>query len=1264
MEHTQIVTANELESFSDTRDSEAVIPELVWMLVNEVPDLTACRIPYGDAVNQPGWDGLVETDNGFKQFVPRKQSFWEIGTNAKPQRKATKDFTVRTRGMSQEERQEASYVFVTPRGSGSGGWNEPAQSRWITRRKRFGWKNVKIIDGVQLADWLREFPAIGKWLLKKTGLVKTSTGFTTPREHWDNLQQLSRSGDPPLPPKLFLVGRDQARTELERLFGGQIRQAVLAIENELDAEDFVAAFLASLEPEARRAFSNKCLFVKEADAWNSLINLKTAHVLVAHPNLDLESSGEQLHLGATSRGHAIVIPVSGAWVGGGSNLIPLRSPSASLLEATLTEASYKPERAKELAEAGALSLASLKRHLRGIGELPPYATWPSARFLAQAGLIGRWLGENASDKAALETVVGKSYGEWIELVRQETLRSDTPLTQRNESWKVISRGEAWTVLGPQLTNDDLERFKNAALIVLGERDPRFELPPDDRFAASMQGKVLQHSSALRKGMAETLALLGSRPTALTSCTQQKSELVALLVVRSLLKDADWVTWASLDSHLPMLAEAAPDEFLDAVEAALLDASKSAFSDLFAQERPGITGWNHMSGLLWALETLAWHSDHLVRVSMLLAELAEIDPGGNWSNRPINSLKDIFLPWHPQTCADIPKRKAAVDALLREHPAIGWELLMALLPTMHGVTSGSRKPAWRPYIPADWSEGGTNRDYWQQVSGYAELAVKEAAIDLKKLAELIDRLPDLPKPAHTLVLEHLESSDVAGLPEGERQPMWEALVDLVAKHRKFSDAQWALPADAVDRIDEVGRKLAPRSLTFLHRRLFSGRDFDLYEEKGDYEEQRRRLDERRKAAVEAIFQAEGLSSVLDFARQVSSSNLVGIALGWLDHEDADSALLPERLNAEEKAVGEFIRGFVWGRFWAKSWVWVDAMSMVSWTASQQASFFALLPFMHDTWRRAEQMLGDQAGLYWSQAPVNPWGPQEHLVEATEKLLQYGRPSAALECLNRLVQESEDFPPDLAVRCLLACLQDQQRLDQHNALEVIAWLQKNPAADPNALFRVEWSYLALLDHEFGGTPRTLERRIADDPKFFCEVLGLVFRSDKEERREAKPGEAEAAIATNAFRLFRAWKTVPGSNPEGGFNSAAFASWLSEVKTRTQESGHHRIAMSQIGEVLPYAPADPDGLWIHEAVAEALNAKDAGEMRSGFTCELFNMRGTHGYTAGKEEREIAAGYYTRAEALDQKGYHRFATAIRELVKSYERDAEREASRSPFED
>ena len=107
-----------------------------------------------------------------------------------------------------------------------------------------------------------------------------------------------------------------------------------------------------------------------------------------------------------------------------------------------------------------------------------------------------------------------------------------------------------------------------------------------------------------------------------------------------------------------------------------------------------------------------------------------------------------------------------------------------------------------------------------------------------------------------------------------------------------------------------------------------------------------------------------------------------------------------------------------------------------------------------------------------------------------------------------------------------------------------------------------------------------------------------------------------------------------------------------------------MSRVGQVLPYAPPDPSGLWIRKAVAAALNAKDADQMRSGFTTELFNMRGSHTFTAGREEREIAAGYRAKADAVENEGFHRLAAALRDLADWYERAAERDATRDPIKD
>jgi hypothetical protein len=626
---------------------------------------------------------------------------------------------------------------------------------------------------------------------------------------------------------------------------------ILSVESEHDAEDFIAALLEGLDAEKRRVLGNKCLFISDPETWRCITDIKTSHTLLAHPNLDLESSGEQLHLAASKNNHAVIISVSGAWGGATSSLISLRSPSESLLQTTLMENGYKFERARELATAGALSLAALKRYLRGMGALPPYSSWPSARLLAQAGLLGRWSGENAADKSIIEGLLGKGYGEWIETIRPETLRLDTPLTQRNENWKIISRGEAWSALGPQLCNDDLERFQKIALTILGEKDPKFDLPPEERFAASVRGKVLKHSTSLRKGIAETLALLGSRPEALAACSQGKPAIVALVVVRELLKDADWIKWASLNDLLPLLAEAAPKEFLDSVEAALTS-TESPFKGVYAQERPALTGWNYMTGLLWALETLAWDQHYLGRVTMLLGDLAAIDPGGGWANRPSNSLIHIFLPWHPQTCAPVEKRIAAIEGLLREQPAVAWKLLKELLPKIAGgSTSGSHKPTWRRFIPSDWQEMPKNREYSAQVIKYVDLIVGVAEQDVVKLAELIDYLPSLPPEAVSRILQHLSSAKVINLNESDRRPLWEALIDLAGKHRKFADAQWAMPLENVVQIEETAGRIAPKSRQLVFQRIFSERDFNLFEEKGDFHEQQKNLEGRRKEAVQEI-----------------------------------------------------------------------------------------------------------------------------------------------------------------------------------------------------------------------------------------------------------------------------------------------------------------------------------------------------------------------------------------------------------------------------
>ncbi len=1261
MHHAELVTTGDFAAYAQSRPAEEYIPELVSRLIKAVvSDLTRCRIPHTDAIGLSGPDGIVETVKGYPLFVPSGTSYWEIGTGDDPQDKATKDYKKRTKEFTKKERAKATFVVVTPH---STKWSEKQQRAWLKARAKDGWNAIKIIDGVQLADWLRESPYWGKWFLTKIGKVKETKGITLPTEHWENLAALVNLGEPRLPAQLFLEGRETTVKSLGQLLEGKIDKLYLRADSDKDAADFIAAFLASTADPPPSYL--RCLLISEVDAWNAMVQPKLRQVLVAHPSINLDSNGEQLYLSAKRGGHGVLMPLLGAAAAGIPDITYLKSPSAAAIEKILLAANFTPARAKLLAGAGAQSLTSLKRFMMDLPVLP-YTSWQSAPMLAKASLAGRWSSKSKADRVAMGGLVGKKYEGWIEKLRPEALRSDTPLSQHDEQWKIFSRGEAWVALGAHVSDADLDRLGKTAIKVLGENDPKFKLPKDARMTASVQGKGRQHSDGLREGLAETLALLGAKAATLTSVSIGKAESVAILTVRKLLATGDWIRWASLNHELPLLAEAAPEEFLHQVEAALRH-SKAPFKKIFAQEGDGITGGNYMTGLLWALETLAWSPKYMASVVSLLGELATIDPGGNWTNRPINSITDILLPWHPQTTAPIPNRKATVETLLREQPAIGWKVLFALLPSNHGFTTGNRKPAWQPFVPADFGDGVLRQDYIDQITAYADVAATLAADDVPQLNELIDRLPDLPDVAWNRILAHLGSDAVRALPEETRVTLWESLTDLASKHKKFADAKWALPAKEVEELNSTAVKLAPTSPFYLHRRLFSDRDHDLFDHKGDYTEQQQSLNKTREDVIRNIYQAGSTADVLKFARLVASPAKVGEALGRNGDLSADADLMPGLLESSDAIEQAVVRGFVWQRFWTKRVAWVASLDVAKWKRSEMIALFAHLPFLQEVWTLAERVMGEGIADYWKAATVNPWnGESELMAFAARKLLEKARPRAALLCLYQLAMEKKPLPTELTIKTLLAAVLDgaeNVRFDTHEVGEIIEQLQEDPTTDQDDLFKVEWAYMPLLDPDFAGAPRTMAQRIAASPEFFLQLIQLVFRS-KKEKKKTKPSRERQQKAENAYRLLRAWRIVPGTNRAGVFDPKVFAEWVVKAKQLATESGHLRVALSELGQTLPYGPKDPSGLWIHQAIAKVLNEKDTEVIRSGFTMELFNQRGVHGFTHGTAEAEIAKGYHARADEVELAGFPRFASAMRGLAKDYERDAERESKRDPFED
>ena len=1252
-----LVTENQLDNWArgNAQDAQELVVELVWRLVAaSCPQPQERRFPLGDSIGQHGPDGILHFDSGFKPFVPEGYSFWEIGTGLRSRDKATSDYKDLTDKIPESVRAESTFVFVTPlsgRGDWEHTWREGAQANWLEgRRNRNDWMDVRVIDGTKLIDWIHQFPPVEIWLANKIH-GQQMQHIETPEHRWEVLR--SYGAPPPLTPDVFLINQDRACEKIKEVLDDRATQLTLTTHFPPQAVYFTCAYLASLGEENRMDAAGRSLIISDIDAWNTVCDQWQNLILIADANLDLSGdTGSRAIQKARNAGHAVIIsgPRGGRPI---SSSAPLPMPSSYQLKEALTNAGYTEQRAHTLAGRCDGNLSSLLRLLQGQPVLPTWADKSDSTELATAVLLGSWTDSSEADRAVVNGLTGKEYGEWIGKIREIERIPDTPINYREGNWKFISRYEGWLALGRHFSEEGLDKLRNVAVSVLREKDPRFELPPQERYAASIHGKVLKHSPELRKGLAESLALLGAQSSGLVNCSQHEPENTA---IREIFENADWVLWGSLDRLLPILAEAAPDEFLSAVEQAL-EQRPCPFDELFSQEGDGILGGNYLTGLLWALETLAWDKEFLVRVCVILGDLDTHDPGGNWVNRPSNSLTIILLPWLPQTTAPTKKRKVALTTLRQKFPDVAWRLLLNLLPKQRQMSIPTSKPSWRNTIPDDWKDGVGESEYREQVSSYADLTVEMAISDMEKLKELIDQLDNLTPTAFDKVLEHLSSEAVSSKPEGQRADLWEQLTMFSQKHRIFPDADWSLPDEIVSKTEGVAAQIAPENPLYRHRITFNRNRYDLYPETGDWDEQMKQLEERRRQAIKEILAYGGVDAVVRFAEAVKQPERVGHLLGVVAEAATDGQILPALLETDSEKLTQFVGSYVWSRHGSEGWEWIDGLDRSQWSDSETGQFLSYLPFTGETWKRVTDWLGENEKVYWLTTRPSSLTASGDVGFGIDKLVDHGRSRAAIFC----IQYTHSLDIESSIRALLAAVASTEplELDVHGVVWIIKALQDDPKTNPEDLSRIEWAYLRLLDRHHDASPKTLDNRLASDPAFFCKMIRLRHPSLSGVSASREPTKQDWDIAAQAWRLLQEWRTTPGTQPDGTFLPDLFRQWLTQVKGTCSESGHLDAALNNIGMVLIHCPPDSDGLWIHHTVAEELDGRNTGEMRQGYNTGILSSRGAHVVDpTGKPERELAEQWRSKAEEIENAGYQRFATSLRRLAEDYDRQSERVVS------
>ncbi|WP_221623083.1 hypothetical protein, partial [Burkholderia sp. Bp8986] len=465
-----LVTENFLDEWvrGHSREAQGLVVELVWRLAAaSSPRPTNRRFPLGDSIGQHGPDGELETDYPYEPFVPEGRSYWEIGTSIDAQKKATDDYRELTKVVPAEVRATSTFIFVTPlsgRRNFPADWRGENQLAWIERRqRRSDWKDVRIIDGTKLIDWLHHVPAVELWLANQLGIAVNE--LEVPGEHW---RLLKSTGAPPdLPAELFLIDRQEACERLDAVLANEAVQLRLETRHPEQVIDFVSAYIASLESERQADIAGRCLIVSGPHAWAELISRHEPQVLIADPALDVSGErGSKLLEKALRGGHRIVY----SSILGGARLstsVRLRNPEPYMLESALREAGFADERARILARKSNGDLGALVRSLKDVPTTPSWANGPHATDLMIAMLLGGWNESFPADITVVEALSRRSYHDWVTTLREVASRGDAPVTHQDGVWKFVPLSEGWDALGGLIYDSHLGDFRDAAEKVLG-----------------------------------------------------------------------------------------------------------------------------------------------------------------------------------------------------------------------------------------------------------------------------------------------------------------------------------------------------------------------------------------------------------------------------------------------------------------------------------------------------------------------------------------------------------------------------------------------------------------------------------------------------------------------------------------------------------------------------------------------------------------------------------------------------------------------------
>lgn len=1054
-------------------------------------------------------------------------------------------------------------------------------------------------------------------------------------------------GKKQLPYSIILGNRNEAKIAIQGACKTP-KRVIIEAGSHKEAMAFAVAVILDAKIETKNVF-----VVESADAYQTLISPEKRCIIIT----DLCEN----HSLAIRNGHSVI------WCVSTQDMVPqdkikLGQIDRDICINSLIEAGHSDAEAQRMAQDTAFDINQLWRQLSITTNAPLWETSDNLRVLIPLTLLGQWNESYSNDMEMVTAITGLSLADCEHYLHTLSIASESPIQKIGSVWRIKSASGLLERYYDNITEDIIDAFVVCLKWILEDDDPDA--------VAKMKAEELQYwkdkhlfSGEFREGIFQGLTLLS-----LMNEKKNHSNGKLDTIISEQLKTFDLTRYLSNKHNLLWMAEANPDLFLRYIENDI-KAGALVLNEIFKIRKTEYDICDtkiEYSELLWCLECIAWHEDYLPRVTNILFSLCAYENNSNWSNRPENSLYEIYRFFIPQTFTSFDNRmdilkkmaltypqfvrnlcykilKGLADPILNHHPHFRWRWAERIEPT----------PVSIPYP--------SKRDLDKVV----ELLLNLSTWTETEICELIELSMEQYVGAYCPQIVAEIDKHISIFKGNEK--VVECLRKNILQYKTFPNAKWAISKERLTKYEELLTQVESEDFIARNKHYFEDIYLDITEigaKDEDYTIQHQKIKEFRADIIRQIIDKDGWDGVCKLVHEAKSAESVADGVSEWGNDTYIEPIYREYVtgNMSPAFVARYFSNLYYKNGLEKYLQYVDITRTIN---SSQIGIILYAPsFQRTLATLAEQISNVISEEYWQKVFVWQYN-EEDIQYITKNLRQAKRHHNLLLFLSRkdvlqIISNEEKIDSLLEMLKSEDGSKSLMRESYHTA-EILKTISLPSAGDRrNGLLLMEFMMHNHLKHYFHQGENHFDRELNTSPELMMSIVDLMFLPDEEYRQDFTTEEEKQKAeqwGRIGFDFWFHYHDVPCQKDSGDIDEDGLRAYITQLQELAKE--HHRTSVISlvVGRILGNLPETED--YPTEFMCHMVEELDDDTIDSEISCALSNRRGMtsrspfEGGTIERKHIETFTNYKKRAM---QRNSPRLVKVFENEINSFSYRAERE--------